>query len=61
MGVSTMRNAALEREAAMVLISTGQVREARRERMKALAAVSPNRARGPWKLWGELATVYRLH
>jgi hypothetical protein len=45
-----MRNAALAREAATVLIKTGHVSEARRERMKALAAVSPNRARGPWNL-----------
>ena len=59
MGVRIIRNAALDKEAATVLISTGQVREARRERMKALAAVSPNRASGPWNLYFSIGRPIR--
>jgi hypothetical protein len=49
-GVSSMRRRAAEREAARVLMRTGQVREAVIARIPALAAVSKNRERGPWKL-----------
>jgi hypothetical protein len=42
MGVNVIRKAAEDRLAAMVLMSTGQVRDSRRARIPALAAVSPN-------------------
>jgi hypothetical protein len=49
-GVKSIRRRAAEREAARVLMRTGQVREAVIARIPALAAVSKNRERGPWKL-----------
>ena len=49
-GVKVIRNAADDRLAATVLIRTGQVREERRARIPALAAVSPNLDRGAWNL-----------
>lgn len=49
-GVSVMRKQAEAKLAATVLTSTGQGSEERRARIPALAAVSPNRERGPWNL-----------
>ncbi len=45
-----MRKQAEANEAATVLTRTGQVSESSRAKMPALAAVSPKRESGPWKL-----------
>ena len=50
MGVKTIRKQAEATLAAMVLIKTGHVRDESRAIIPALAAVSPNRANGPWNL-----------
>lgn len=49
-GVRVILNVAEATLAAIVLTRTGQVNEERSARIPALAAVSPNRDRGPWKL-----------
>lgn len=49
-GVRVIRNVADESETNTVLTSGGHVRESRRAKIPALAAVSPKRERGPWKL-----------
>jgi hypothetical protein len=49
-GVKVIRNAADDRLAATVLIKTGHVRDDKRARIPALAAVSPNLDRGAWNL-----------
>ena len=57
MGVKTILKHAEATEAAIVLTRTGQVSVASKARMKALAAVSPNRAKGPWNLSSALLLV----
>jgi hypothetical protein len=50
-GVRSIRKVAEARDAAIVLTRTGQVRDSRRAKIPAFAAVSPKRERGPWKLF----------
>lgn len=49
-GVKVMRKVAEASEAASVLINTGQVNDSSSASIPALAAVSPNLAKGPWNL-----------